>query len=385
MQKGYCDQMPTFQGYFPNENGGFKYENSFAYGNTAPDNAGSYYGQSSCAVQSHLTSANPDNCPTLGDYNDQPYSSSCMQPQGLSCGPGLAMHPSPPQCKQEIYPWMKESRQNAKQRQSLAEPSKRARTAYTSAQLVELEKEFHFNRYLCRPRRIEMAALLNLTERQIKIWFQNRRMKYKKEQKIKGGSEKSGTKSDGSYSGSDTEGNCGSMDIPPGGVSGGGETLPDVGGIPPQHMSNPSHISPQQQSSHSPPTSCEQQQQQQSLGHPPQHNQSQGHGGMQLPHQVSPAPQRESPGLQVKGHHSVAAHHQASMQGYQQSGLFLSNNNNNSTRVYPDGNMMLGNVYPELPHMDVRQAQCMTGPINCSVSSMYPQGPYDYIPKLTHL
>ncbi|XP_063391230.1 homeobox protein ceh-19-like [Cydia fagiglandana] len=64
--------------------------------------------------------------------------------------------------------------------QSSSSRGKRARTAFSAQQIKSLEAEFEKNRYLSVAARGRLARQLRLTETQIKIWFQNRRTKWKR-------------------------------------------------------------------------------------------------------------------------------------------------------------------------------------------------------------
>eukprot|EP00093_Oithona_nana_P004071 04071.XXX_125462_126080_1 [CDS] Oithona nana genome sequencing. len=58
---------------------------------------------------------------------------------------------------------------------------KRARTIFTTEQLERMEREFHKQQYVVGHERMYLANALNLTEAQVKVWFQNRRIKWRKQ------------------------------------------------------------------------------------------------------------------------------------------------------------------------------------------------------------
>ncbi|XP_076645689.1 homeotic protein caudal isoform X2 [Halictus rubicundus] len=152
--------------------------------------------------------------------------------------------PMRPAQNRSPYEWMKKTSYQSQPHPGKTRTKDKYRVVYTDHQRLELEKEFHFNRYITMRRKTELAATLALSERQVKIWFQNRRAKARKQLKKLGELEQKDTKSiEGipnsamaalSLGGMGTMGGMGGM----GGMLGG---LMHNGESPPLSIGHPAH------------------------------------------------------------------------------------------------------------------------------------------------
>ncbi|XP_062838000.1 homeobox protein EMX1 [Anolis carolinensis] len=132
-------------------------------------------------------------------------------------GPFFAAPPPPPPPPRApadplgFYPWVLRSRffghrfQGGEVSQEslllhgpFARKPKRIRTAFSPSQLLRLERAFEKNHYVVGAERKQLAGSLSLSETQVKVWFQNRRTKYKR-QKLEEEGPESDQKKKGSH------------------------------------------------------------------------------------------------------------------------------------------------------------------------------------------
>lgn len=145
-------------------------------------------------------------------FQNGPLPSVASFSRGLPSPTAMPLHSTYPNFLQpnrdpmSLYPWLMTRNNNSIFGLPFGHPDagfyfhpyrkpKRIRTAFSPSQLLKLEHAFEKNHYVVGQERKDLASKLGLTETQVKVWFQNRRTKFKRVKSEEDGEEGEGSSS----------------------------------------------------------------------------------------------------------------------------------------------------------------------------------------------